>query len=60
MKTAELLKLLKKHGVYKLREGGRHEIYYSPLTGKKISIGRHAKELPLGTVNSILKDAGIR
>ncbi len=60
MKTAELLKLLKKNGIYKVREGGRHEIYFSPLTGKEFPVGRHAKEIPTGTLQSILKDAGLK
>ena len=60
MRTAELLKLLKKHGIYKVREGGRHEIYYSPITGKSFPVGRHAKEIPTGTLDSILKDAGLK
>lgn len=60
MKTSELLKLLKEAGCYKIREGGNHTQYRSPLTGKTFSLSRHAKELPTGTVNKILKDAGIK
>ena len=60
MKTAELLKLLKKAGCQEVREGGNHTIYRSPLTGKIFSLSRHAKELPTGTVNQILKDAGLK
>lgn len=60
MRTAELLKLLKKHGIYNVRAGGRHEIYYSPITGKYFPVGRHAKEIPTGTLDSILKDAGLK
>lgn len=60
MKTSELLKILKAHGVQKVREGGRHTYYYSPLSGKSFPVGRHAKELPKGTVEKILKDAGIK
>ena len=46
MKTKELLKILKKHGVTFVRSGGNHDIYYSPLTNKKLKIWRHAKEVP--------------
>lgn len=59
MRTAELLKILKQHGVYKIREGNNHAIYYSPLTNKKFAVSRHAKELPKGTASAILKQAGI-
>lgn len=51
MKTKELLKILKKHGVTFVRSGGNHDIYYSPLTNKKLKIWRHAKEVPTGTAN---------
>ncbi len=60
MKKSELLKLLRANGVYKVREGGNHERYYSPITGKTFSVGRHAKEIATGTVNQILKDAGLK
>lgn len=60
MKTSELVKLLKKYGCYLVREGGNHQIYRSPITGNVIQVWRHAKEVPTGTVNKILKDAGIK
>lgn len=60
MKTSELLKLLKKHGIYKVREGGRHTIFHSPITGKEFPVHRHAKEIPTGTLDKILKDAGLK
>jgi predicted RNA binding protein YcfA (HicA-like mRNA interferase family) len=60
MRTAELIKLLKNNGIYKVREGGRHEIYYSPITGKEFAVGRHSKEIPNGTLQNILKDAGLK
>lgn len=59
MRTAELLKILKEHGVYLIANGSRHDIYYSPTTQKKFAVGRHAKEIPVGTAKKILKDAGI-
>ncbi len=60
MKTSELLKILKKHGVKFVRNGGNHDIYYSPITHKKLKIWRHATEVPTGTANQILKDAGLK
>lgn len=60
MKTSELLKILKQYGIYKIREGGNHTQYKSPITGKTFSLSRHAKEIPTGTANKILKDAGIK
>lgn len=60
MKKSELLKLLKKGGVRFLKEGKRHEIYFSPITGNQIAVPRHAKEIATGTVERILKDAGLK
>ena len=37
MRTDELLKLLKKYNVVKIREGGNHSIYYSKITGKSFT-----------------------
>ena len=60
MKTQELLKLLKKHNCHILRNGSRHDIWYSPATGKQFTIPRHKAEIPVGTLNNILRDAGIK
>ena len=61
MTTAELLKLLKKNGCTFVRNGGRHDIYFSPITGKQFPVGRHNKEeVPNVTLQNILKYAGLK
>ncbi len=61
MKINELIRLLKENGCYFVREGKRHEIWVSPLTGLEFPVPRHgSQELPTGTKNGILKDAGIK
>lgn len=61
MKTGELKKQLKAIGCLKVKEGGEHETWYSPKTGKEFRVPRHqSKELPTGTANRIMKDAGLR
>jgi predicted RNA binding protein YcfA (HicA-like mRNA interferase family) len=60
MKTQELLKLLKKNECYLYRNGKKHDIWYSKKTKKQFSIPRHKTEIPLGTLNNILRDAGLR
>ena len=60
MKTQELLKLLRKNKCYVLRNGSRHDIWYSEITGKQFAIPRHKAEIPTGTLNNILKDAGLK
>ena len=60
MKTSELLKLLKKNGIEFKGHGKKHDIYYSPLTGKSFPVPRHKAEIKPGTLNSIMKDAGLK
>ncbi|MBQ2741642.1 MAG: type II toxin-antitoxin system HicA family toxin [Oscillospiraceae bacterium] len=59
MKLGELLKLLAKNNITLAQHGKRHDIYFSPITGKYFPIPRHAKEIASGTLKSIKKDAGI-
>lgn len=62
MKTSELVKLLRKTGECRLVENGRrHDKWHSDITGKDFMIPRHpSKEIKTGTVERILKDAGIK
>ena len=61
MRVSEIVKLLKKIGCYKVREGMNHEIWYSPVTGKRFPVSRHKKEeLAKGTEESIKRDAGLK
>jgi predicted RNA binding protein YcfA (HicA-like mRNA interferase family) len=59
MKTSEMIKLLKKAGCKKIRDGGDHEIWYSPITNKQFPVWRHGKEIPTGTAEKIKKEAGV-
>lgn len=60
MRYSELKHKLQKVGCYKVREGAKHEIWFSPITKKQFPIGRHDKqEIPFGTLKSILKSAGV-
>lgn len=60
MKTSELLKLLKQKGVILYRRGKKHDLYYSPISHKIFPIPRHKTEVADGTLQSILKDAGLK
>lgn len=61
MKTSELIKKLSKFGCYIQRHGKRHDMWYSPITGKSFPVGRHAsEEVKTGTLNSILEAAGLK
>jgi predicted RNA binding protein YcfA (HicA-like mRNA interferase family) len=60
MKFSELYKILQKDGWYIKREG-RHYLYAHPYKKGLIPVGRHKKlEVPTGTLNQILKKAGLK
>ena len=61
MKFSELKKILSKNGCYLSEEGSKHEMWYSPITGKSFPVGRHnSQDVFKGTLSAILKQAGIR
>jgi predicted RNA binding protein YcfA (HicA-like mRNA interferase family) len=53
----ELEKLLKKAG-FKLKSGGKHDIWIKP-GHPPISVPRHAGDISIGTLKNILKAAGL-
>lgn len=60
MKFSELQRKLEKNGWY-MERSKKHHIYVHPeKPGIKIPVGKHgAKEVPAGTLRSILKEAGL-
>ncbi len=59
MTKRELEKLLKKDG-WQIISGARHDMAVKKGTNVKIPIPRHKGDIPIGTANNILKDAGIK
>ena len=60
MNAGELKRKLKKIGCYKHHEGKRHEMWYSPITGKQFPVSRHdSQEVAAGTLRSIKEDSGL-
>ncbi|MCL4409991.1 MAG: type II toxin-antitoxin system HicA family toxin [Gammaproteobacteria bacterium] len=60
MNSKELIKQLKANGCEFVRHGkGDHQIWYSPLTGNKFSVPHPKKHMPIGTLKSIRRLAGI-
>ncbi|MBQ3712223.1 MAG: type II toxin-antitoxin system HicA family toxin [Bacteroidales bacterium] len=54
-------KIMRKHGCYPLKAGGKQDQWYSPITKSRVVMPRHyASEVPIGTFCSILKQAGIK
>lgn len=60
MTAKEVLKLLKRSGWYVHETKGSHcQLKHSEIQGK-ITIPMHSGDLKLGTLNSILKQAGLK
>lgn len=61
MKFSELLRLLEKNGFRVIKEKGSIRYYGKANWDKLIRVDFHgAKEVPTGTLHSILKAAGIK
>lgn len=54
-----LLKKLQALGFEIDHTTGSHYVLYHPVTKKRAVIAYHTKELPRGTIASILKEAGL-
>jgi predicted RNA binding protein YcfA (HicA-like mRNA interferase family) len=60
VKANELKKKLRQNGCYLHRQGGRHELWYSPVTGRLFPVPRHGtQEIARGTEKAIFEAAGI-
>ena len=60
MKISELLKRLREKNCQMVRHGSNHDIWESPVTGRRFSVPRHKTEVKTGTAEKILKDAGLK
>ncbi|MEW6107721.1 MAG: type II toxin-antitoxin system HicA family toxin [Nitrospirota bacterium] len=58
--TAEkLIRILMKHGFVLDHQTGSHRVYVNAATRKRVVVPYHKKDLPKGTLLSIIKAAGI-
>jgi len=56
----EVIKILKENG-WLIKEGKKHHLATNPnKPGIKIPIPRHKRDLPTGTLNNILRAAGLK
>lgn len=61
MRYSELEKILRENKCYIKRNGGDHDIWFSPATGKSFPVSRaKAKEVASGTLDKIRKLAGLK
>ena len=57
--SKKLAKILKNFGFKLDHSTGSHFIFYNPKTKKRAVVPHYLKDLPKGTLMSILKEAGI-
>ena len=55
----KLARALEKAGFVLDRTTGSHSVYYHPITHKRAVVPMHGKDIPKGTLNKLLKEAGI-
>ncbi|GAB4501948.1 MAG: type II toxin-antitoxin system HicA family toxin [Anaerolineales bacterium] len=56
----KVIKLLESRGFVLDRSKGSHQIYFHPQTRQRVVVPFHRKDLPIGTLLEILRQAGIR
>jgi predicted RNA binding protein YcfA (HicA-like mRNA interferase family) len=59
MTPKEIIKILESRGLILKRVNGSHHIFYHAGLKKMTVVPLHKKDLPIGTFNAILKQAGI-
>lgn len=62
MKAKEIIKLIETDGWFFVRQRGSHLIYKHPVKSGIVIVANHGlnKDIPIGTENSILKQAGLK
>jgi predicted RNA binding protein YcfA (HicA-like mRNA interferase family) len=61
MKVRDVIKLIEQDGWYHVRTTGSHRHYYHPTKPGTVTVlGHPGKDLPDGTKNSVLKQAGLK
>lgn len=60
MRVREIEKIIMADGWYFVKQVGSHRQYKHPTKPGKVTIPIHSGDLDIGTVNSILKQAGLK
>ena len=61
MKVKDVIKLLERQGWYLARTKGSHRQFKHPKNAGAVTVsGKESIEVPRGTLNSILKQAGLK
>lgn len=60
MKSGDLIKMLEEDGWFQARVVGSHHHFKHPKKPGLVTVPHPKKDLPIGTVNSIRKQAGLK
>lgn len=60
MHSKDLIKMLKEDGWFEVRVRGSHHHFKHPEKDGLVTVPHPKKDLPLGTVRSILRQTGLR
>ncbi len=61
MKIREIIRIIEKDGWYKIAQKGSHKQYKHPVKSGRVTIaGKPGDEIALGTLDSILKQSGLK
>lgn len=61
MKVREIIKIIEKDGWVEIKQEGSHRQYKHPIKKGRVTVaGKFSNDVPPGTLNSILKQAGLK
>jgi len=61
MKVKELIKLIENDGWILARTKGSHRHFHHPIKSGTVTVaGKESVEVPIGTLNSVMKQAGLK
>ena len=55
----DIVRILKQKGFLLDRSSGSHQVWLHPVSHKRTIVPMHNKDIPIGTLYAILKQAGI-
>lgn len=59
LKSKDIIRILKNAGFHEDRQSGSHVLMHSELSGARVAIPFHKKDLPMGTTQAILRAANL-
>ena len=59
LKPKEIEKILLKNGFFIKRQTGSHRIFYNPKTERLAVVPFHSRDIPKGTLKSIIKQSDL-